>query len=200
MIRRFNRFELKYIIPAKIRDMLVGELQRNMVADEHGDGQGCYRLSSLYYDSPNYSAYWSKIEGIKYRRKLRLRTYGTVVDPQTHLGMVEIKQRINKTVQKRRLATTLPHALALCRADRSRSPFESPEDEQLAQEVELLVLSQNLQPACHISYLRQAWAGSIYESGLRITFDEQLQVTPPSEDYSLENKSYYFLHPDFVVT
>ena len=71
MIRRFNRFELKYILPLTRCARLIDELMDQIVPDRHGGSAG-YSVVSLYYDSPDLECFWSKIEGVKYRRKVRL--------------------------------------------------------------------------------------------------------------------------------
>jgi hypothetical protein len=72
MIRRFNRYELKYVVDARRYHALIDDLRHFMVPDSHGDPGGSYPVVSLYYDSPEFEAYYSKIEGLRFRRKLRL--------------------------------------------------------------------------------------------------------------------------------
>ena len=100
MIKRFNRYELKYVLPVQKSQQIAEDLRAFTRPDAHGEAEG-YRVVSLYYDSPWLDFFWAKIEGIKFRRKVRIRIY-----PDDLVGgqaMVEIKQRINRTVQKRRL-------------------------------------------------------------------------------------------------
>lgn len=177
-IRRFNRFELKYIIPVSQRDDLCEDLRHQMTTDAHGDGAGYYRVTSLYYDAPNFACYHSKIEGIKYRRKVRVRIYGRYVQNDDEIVHLEIKQRINRTVQKRRIRVPLKVANAIIRGE-TWPEFEDVQDQEVASEVQFLARRLDLEPACVISYLRQAWVGSEAESGLRITFDQALSYRGP---------------------
>jgi SPX domain protein involved in polyphosphate accumulation len=197
MIRRFNRFELKYVIPASEQPALVREIRRQMTPDTHGGERG-YRVTSLYYDSPDLRCYWSKREGIKFRRKVRIRSYGYATQAPTHPVMVEIKQRIDRTVQKRRVALPLASAYALCDGD----PIEESGDEldrDVISEVTLLVRVLALRPACVISYSRQAWLGGPYDPGLRLTFDTQLSCRGPERGLGSGGEACYFLPPDWVV-
>jgi hypothetical protein len=150
VIRRFNRFELKYILP---------------VSKTTG-----YPVVSLYYDSPDYACFWSKVEGLRFRRKVRLRIYpdGDIRDVRT--GSIEIKQRINKTVQKRRLELPLDQAEALC-AGRFEPKGLDPLDQQVADEVTYLSRSEQLAPAAITAYWRRAYEGRDENAGLRVTFD-----------------------------
>ena len=105
LVRKFNRFELKYLLPLKAAEALKHDLRANLVPDDHGDEAGAYGLTSLYYDSPDFRFYWEKVDGIKFRRKLRIRCYAAAepLTPQTPV-FVEIKQRHNRVTQKRRVA------------------------------------------------------------------------------------------------
>ena len=197
MIRRFNRFELKYIIPAAVRDALLPDLLQHMSPDSHGAG-GSYRVTSLYYDSQDLACYRAKIEGIKFRRKVRVRIYGDYEADPAALVMLEIKQRINRTVQKRRVDMPLSAALGLL-AGHGHETFLRPEDETVAAEVEYLARTLGLQPTCVITYLRQAYVGSRYESGLRVTFDGNLAVRGPEFGLGPGLPEHFFLPPDWMI-
>ena len=201
MIRLFNRFELKYIISASLRDTLLPVIQASMDPDPQGDN-GIYDITSLYYDSRNYQFFRSKVDGIKYRRKVRMRTYGDLTSSLDRLVMVEIKQRINRTTQKRRLALPLNQAFQLC-AGTTEIPFEldigEPRDLKVAQEVIYLARSLRLSPACVVGYRRQAFVGSMYEPGLRITFDCGLWCATPENGLSPPECRHCFLSQPWVV-
>src|SRR5215211_4232067 len=202
MIRRFNRFELKYVVTAALRDALLPEIRERMAVDPEGSDRGMYRVSSLYFDTPDLAFFRAKLDGIKFRRKLRIRIYGDHASGSDLPAMVEIKQRINRTVQKRRLALRTSQAYALCAGtlpvgDAGESILD-PRDAEVAGEVEFLVRSLHLSPTCVISYVRHAFLGGGYEPGLRLTFDERLRCAGP--EHGLEaTEHFYFLAPDQVV-
>ena len=110
VIRRFNRFELKYLLTLPQAERFKTALRAYLVPDEHGNGNGRYPLSSLYYDSPDLRCYREKVDGLKFRRKLRIRLYGDSLTNETPV-FVEIKQRLDRVTQKRRII--LPYAEAL---------------------------------------------------------------------------------------
>jgi hypothetical protein len=196
VIRRFNRFELKYLISAALQPLLVDEIQQQMSRDPHG-GDGGYRVTSLYYDSADLHCYWAKRDGIRYRRKLRLRRYGELALPGESV-MVEVKQRIDRTVQKRRVDLPLETAYALCDGRSIDKPAD-PLDAAVVGEVELLVRLLGLQPTCVISYLRQAWLGSQYEPGLRLTFDMNLSCSGPERGLGSGLAQHRFMPADCLV-
>ena len=198
VIRKFNRFELKYIIDAPLRDALCDELARNMRTDQYGDGDGEYRVTSLYYDSPDDACFRSKVAGIKYRRKVRVRTYGAHVDDPAALVHLEIKQRIDRTVRKRRIRVPLEDADALA-TGQGGVHLEDPADRAVAAEVELLAQTLQLRPACVISYQRRAWVGSEYEAGLRVTFDQLLRARGPERGLGPGLADHFFMPPTQLI-
>lgn len=198
-VRRFNRYELKYILDVRQYRALVNDLGNFMVPDAHGDGNGSYPIVSLYYDSPDLEAFYSKIEGLKFRRKLRLRIYPPGGDVRrAKVGHVEIKQRINRTVQKRRLVLPLQQAEALCRADLPEAEFDEL-DAAVASEVHYMVRAQQLRPTAVVSYIRQAFVAQRFDSGMRVTFDSNLRGRMSALRVNEAAKNHFFVHPGRLV-
>jgi VTC domain len=167
--RRFNRFELKYILPVAQCVRIIDELSHRIPPDRHGGERG-YPVVSLYYDSPQLECFWAKIEGIRFRRKLRLRIYPGDDITQVTRGSIEIKQRINKTVQKRRLELPLAQAEQLCMGRLSFDGLD-PLDTQVANEVTYLSRVLDLRPTAITAYWRRAFEGQEENVGIRVTFD-----------------------------
>jgi SPX domain protein involved in polyphosphate accumulation len=172
VIRRFNRFELKYILPVVQCADIIDDLRHQIGPDRHGGSQG-YDVVSLYYDSADYECFWAKIEGLKYRRKVRIRIYPGEDITRVSSAAVEIKQRINKTVQKRRLELPIEQAEELC-AGRLELTGLDAIDNQVAQEVTYLSLALDLRPTAVTAYRRRAFEGQGENAGLRITFDTRV--------------------------
>jgi hypothetical protein len=178
-VRKFNRFELKYLITPQQAEKFKGALRAYMHPDEHGIDNGRYALASLYFDSPDLRCYWEKEYGIRFRRKLRLRRYetGEALTEETPI-FVEIKQRVDRVTQKRRAVLPYRETLRLCN-DR-QIPDHAPEDKAVIEEIYVYLWQYNLRPASIVRYDRQAFIGSAYDLGLRVTFDTALtfQVHP----------------------
>jgi len=172
VIRRFNRFELKYILPVKQCAQIIDELRRQIAPDRHGGTDG-YAIVSLYYDSPAHDFFWAKIEGLKFRRKVRLRIYPGDDIRKVTTGSIEIKQRINKTVQKRRLELPLDQAEALCAGELPLTGLDAL-DMQVASEITYLSRSMDLLPTAITAYKRRAFEVHEENAGLRVTFDTQV--------------------------
>jgi hypothetical protein len=172
-LHAFNRYEIKYLVdnaavPA-LRERLAGRLRR----DSHA-GIGGYGVWSLYYDTDDLRFYWEKIEGLRFRRKIRIRHYGdrTGVDDDTTV-YVEIKQRVNRVTQKRRIA--LPYRLARELCDGRRLIEHAPPQRAFVQEVLGLVAGLDLRPVAITGYQRQAYVGTGADLGLRVTLDTRVR-------------------------
>ncbi len=166
MIREFNRYEQKYVMPISSAWRFRDALQPYMAADEHAGSENCYYINSLYFDSADLHCYWEKLDGLKFRRKVRMRSYGRGSSENCFL---EIKQRIDKTVQKRR--TKVATGDALNWLSQGAKSYDS--KDPVCSEVEYLRLRYELKPALYIGYRREAYVGR-YDPSLRITFDTDL--------------------------
>jgi SPX domain protein involved in polyphosphate accumulation len=194
-IRRFNRFELKYVVSLREAEAFRHALGAYLVADDHGDVGGSYGVASLYYDSPDYRFYWEKVDGIKFRRKLRIRHYdcGQPLTSDTPV-FVEIKQRLNRVTQKRRAILTYAQARQLC--DERRVPEHAPQDAAVIDEVTGMLWQYDLRPASLVRYSRQALLGTDYDLGLRVTFDRDLSYRAAGLALALnEEQSKMLLFP-----
>jgi hypothetical protein len=172
-LHEFNRFELKYVISLQQAERIKTDLKRYLVPDEHGHSNGRYALSSLYYDSPELRCYRENDGGLKFRRKLRIRRYetGEVFTDESPV-FVEIKQRYDRVTQKRRTIMPYHEALRLCN-DR-QIPDHGPGDKALIEEIYVFLWQYNLRPTSIVRYDRQAFTGTAYDRGLRVTFDTWL--------------------------
>jgi SPX domain protein involved in polyphosphate accumulation len=197
-IRNFNRFELKYLLPLRQAEEMKAALSAFLIPDEHGDDGGRYSLASLYFDSPDLRCYREKQDGLRFRRKLRIRVYGTgdVFSDETHV-FVEIKQRVDRVTQKRRALVPYREAVRLC-YDR-KLPNHSEKDRAFFEEVYVYLWQHNLQPANIVKYDRQAFIGTKYDVGLRVTFDTNLSFQAYPLHLHEQRSSLPMLSPHWVV-
>ncbi|MFI5937489.1 polyphosphate polymerase domain-containing protein [Actinoplanes sp. NPDC051494] len=172
-LHAFNRYEIKYLVPSGDLPVLRAELAGRMDADSHGDSSG-YGVWSVYYDTADLRFYWEKIEGLRFRRKLRIRHYGdrSTIDDDT-IVYVEIKQRVNKVTQKRRVG--LPYHLALDLCDRQVMVEHEPGQRAFLEEVLELVSGLRLRPVAMTGYQREAFVGRDADVGLRVTVDQRIR-------------------------
>jgi SPX domain protein involved in polyphosphate accumulation len=199
-IKYFNRYELKYVLNRGQYDQVAEELATYMEPDPHSDDGGRYLVTSLYYDTVDHKAYWDKIDGHRFRRKLRIRVYDAQMVSSDTSCFVEIKQRTNKTLQKKRLILPYSSAVALCGSGKGMDGT-SEADQAVIEEVQYLYSTLQLGPACIVTYDRLAFNGSEYDPGLRITFDTTLKCR--THDLTLLSQGYtenhFFLPPQWCI-
>ena len=181
-IKDFNRLELKYRVRHDTIAPFVEALGPYLVPDENNGPDGGYPIFSIYADSPELDCFWEKIEGLKYRRKVRFRRYG-----QSDEVWLEIKQRIDRTLQKRRIRWPLErvHEVFFDEAGLREDLLQEPYDRVLG-EILFLWRHYDLRPTMGTSYQRRAYFAA-NESDLRITFDTRVQFHPT--DLRLDTKS-----------
>ena len=89
-LHAFNRFELKYLVPRSQLEAIREELTGRMEPDPHAGPSG-YGVWSVYYDTAQLRFYREKIEGLKFRRKLRIRRYGEALGELSTDGPVSVE-------------------------------------------------------------------------------------------------------------
>lgn len=192
-VRAFNRFELKYMIHHSQARALLKLIGAHVDHDPHAGRDGFYKIVSLYYDSPDLSCYWEKMDGEKYRRKVRVRTYGESPDE----AFLEIKQRYNLNVQKRRCR--YPFGVVDREMEAIRNgPYEGGVD-PVFDEVFNIVRRRTLEPKLIISYNRAAFFDR-YRSDLRITLDRNIKYR--SQCLGLQEnrlKGKYVIPPTMMI-
>ena len=199
-IKTINRYELKYLLHHDQARAVASALEGRTAPNSYAGEQGAYTITSLYFDTADYKAYWDKLEGHEFRRKVRVRVYGEdQVTPDT-LVFLEIKQRLNRALEKRRVQ--LPHQMttSLQHLDRHFDAF-SADDRVVLEEVCYLANALQLRPACVVRYRRVALDGDEFDPGLRITFDTELKGR--IHDLSLLSQGWsedkYFVPPTFCI-
>lgn len=195
MIKRFNRYEIKYSIPVSALAVLKKDLELFLGRDPHASESGFYSIASLYFDTPDLDCYRNKLDGLLFRRKLRIRVY-----PEQDNGMafVEIKQRVNRTVQKRRLPMTLKDAYAMC-SGATHFKLSEADDQEIADEVHFLVTALRLRPKNVIAYTRLAYVGHMVDPGLRLTFDTLVRTRQADFDLEVPKKMHIAFPANMAV-
>jgi hypothetical protein len=194
--RAFNRYEVKYVVPQRKADAFIQELEPYLVTDPHGRDEWGYMVQSVYWDSDDLALFWEKVEGLERRRKLRLRRYGA---DSEHV-FVEIKQRLDRTVQKRRTQWSLDQARRAFDLGQPLSSDDGPDPgDDVGREALEMFHRYRLRPRMSVSYIRKAYFCR-YEPGLRITFDRMIRFDPFRLDVSEPSDGgRYMLDPRLTV-
>ena len=163
-----NRFEVKYLVATKAIPGLIEEFAEYTIPDPHDPGDG-YRIHSVYWDTTDFRFFWEKIEGTKFRRKLRFRRYGELASV-----FAEVKQREDRTVQKRRLVWT-PEEMADVFGDGDTPvDWDRAARDPVSTEIALMIERLQLRPRMAVHYRRRALFGR-FDPELRLTFDGRIQ-------------------------
>jgi hypothetical protein len=188
-----NRFEVKYLVDTRALPELSAALGEYVVPDPHAGGQEGYGVFSIYWDSPDFKLFWEKVEGLKYRRKFRLRRY--VGSDQVYL---EIKQRHDRTLQKRRSRWPVER-VARGFGDGTSFDWDAVGDDPVGAEAVLLAQSLNLRPRIGILYRRRALFGT-FDPELRVTFDSRIQYRTAGLDIARPfDTGKYVLDPRVTI-
>lgn len=201
-IKAFYRRELKFIIRTDQMQPFIADVAPYLHHDPHAGKARFYRNNSLYYDTENYQAYWQKLEGLKHRRKLRIRIYGDQFVKPDDECFVEIKERIDVAVRKRRIIIPYKDARILCSQGQINPRLMSEKDKPVIDEIVHLVLLFQLQPACILRYDRMAFNGHPhYDPSLRITLDTNCRARIHDIDYcsSTPEEMKFFLSPQLCI-
>ena len=172
------RHEFKHNLNPAQDLLLASRLRKLFPHDKNADSHGCYRVSSLYFDTPADRALRQKIDGVNQREKFRLRYYN---DDLSFIRL-EKKYKINGLCGKRSARITAEEVRLLLQGDIS---FLLQSGDPLLQELYSKMNGQLLAPRTIVTYDREAF---LYEPGnVRITLDRNLRSGGSSLD---------FLNPD----
>lgn len=173
----FKRYELKYLMSARQKEMLVEVMKPYMALDQFGHST----IRNIYYDTDTYRLIRRSLEKPEYKEKLRVRSYAKANG--TSDVFVEVKKKYKSVVYKRRIVIPEHQAVDwLC--GNSACPKES----QISREIDyFLSFYGELHPAVCLSYEREAFY-SLGGDDFRVTFDENILYR--ENDLSLQAEIY----------
>ncbi len=105
---KYGRYELKYFLPFNRAEELIDQVKMHIKPDPHAivtDGLPKYSIQSVYLDTEDLKLYYEKLDGLRDRKKFRIRTY---CRPNEDTDVFfEIKYRYNTQVMKDRAKFSL---------------------------------------------------------------------------------------------
>lgn len=196
-LHSFNRYEIKYLLDEFKVPALREELTKRMGSDPYSP-HGGYPVTSLYYDTPDLRFYWEKIEGLRFRRKLRMRLYGEPAACTDDTSVqIEIKQRVNRVTQKRRIA--LPYGEARRWLDARQQIRCDADQRPFVEEVTTLIGNLDLRPIVTTGYLREAFVGRDADLGLRVTIDHKVHGRDRDFHFASGAENRYIIPPKLAI-
>ncbi len=168
------RHEIKHTISPGDDLILASRLRNLFPHDENAGSHGVYRVSSLYFDTPNDTALRQKLDGVNCREKFRLRHY----NGDLSFIRLEKKSKRDGLGCKRSTRLTREQVASLLKGD---IQFLLDSGDQLLQELYSKMKGQLLAPRTVVTYDREAF---LYTPGnVRVTIDRNLRTGLCSLDF-----------------
>lgn len=159
----FQRYELKYMLTRKQKELLLKVMEPYMKLDQYGRTT----IRNIYFDTDNYRLIRHSIEKPAYKEKLRIRSYSRSEEGSP--VFVELKKKYKSVVYKRRIVMPEQQAMDwLC------GNADHPEKSQIADEIDYFRQFYGaLYPSVFLTYEREAYY-SLTGDSFRVTFDENI--------------------------
>ena len=168
-----SRHEEKYILTYAQYAVLRQRVLQVLQPDKNGDG-GTYTISSLYFDDPEDTGLYEKLDGLRLHTKYRLRTYncdGSFIKLERKDKMGILTKKTSASIQKDQLPL-------LTQPGQGDALLES------LHSLYTQLQAGGYRPKVGVRYVRDAF----YHPGsdLRVTFDRELEAIPPNEKVLLD--------------
>ncbi len=178
------RFEYKYFVPNSKLDLLRSLIAPFTTLDKFAASrpEQEYTVRSIYFDTPDFECYHTKIDGQKHRNKVRLRGYNK--EKSTNTVFLEIKRKYEAPILKNRapmkygFAKSLFHGVNPELFIQNTDKFQDARDN--ASKFMYNVYARKMRPVVCVIYEREPYLSKTNDEGnnLRITFDKNLRGTP----------------------
>ncbi|HAB54017.1 MAG: hypothetical protein A2315_10510 [Ignavibacteria bacterium RIFOXYB2_FULL_35_12] len=172
------KFEHKYLIPESKFPKIKNAMLPYLTHDENAvrNGNTGYTVRSIYFDTPQLRYYFEKIEGMKIRKKIRIRVYDDYTEEK--VAFLEIKRKNENYVSKNRscvLFQNLDKFFSASKVENLILPAEANVSRiDDAKQFLFYFKHENLRPILLITYEREPFV-SRFDGNLRITFDKNLR-------------------------
>lgn len=199
---KFERKEYKYFVPQELQSELRKRLLQQMVHDPfcRDREQNQYCVRSIYLDTDSLLFYHEKIDGIRIRKKLRVRVYNDIEARSP--AFLEIKRKFENTVFKERIKIPLPHTATVLNGANLQILNEKASFSDAATLGKFIYLIKRLKLLTRVlvTYEREAFQG-IDDPSLRITFDLNARSfpNPRLEDIYREQDLTTFTGNQFIL-
>lgn len=163
--RQGFRHEWKHAITPSDADALRRRLSAIMRKDRNGNGR--YRVRSLYFDNPYDKALREKLDGLAMREKFRIRCY----NGDASYIRLEKKSKLDALCRKDSAPLTNEQCLRLLRGD---TDWMKTAEDPLIAELHAKMHYQLLRPRTLVEYTREAY---VYPHGnVRVTLDSDIRT------------------------
>ena len=198
------KFEYKYLVPIELLSELRTLISPFMEKDsymEMGVPSG-YTVRSIYFDNSQYNDYHEKINGLKVRKKIRIRGYNEHI--HKNIVYLEIKRKNNKLIYKQRAPVEYKNLRKLFNtSDTERyiltdNGFKNAIEN--SQRFFFHIHKNSLLPVVLAIYEREAYFGK-FNHLLRVTFDKNIRssIQPDIHELFCEENITYSITNHFIL-
>lgn len=170
----FARYEFKYLLGSLLCQRIEKEVIHFMDYDgfSHPEFDNKYPVRSLYFDNLLSSNYYEKTDGIKTRRKFRIRTYADQKDTISPI-FLEAKGRHNERTYKTRIEIRSEHIPLFTHSTNYSGLISLYEGSDLIESFVYEKIRKRVKPVVLVDYMRRPYT-SPFDTNFRLTFDGQL--------------------------
>ena len=183
------RYEFKYLLNKKISDQIEKEARNFMIYDGHVNKEldNKYFVRSLYFENNFSSNFYEKADGMKIRKKYRLRTYSNFFDPKVPI-FFEVKGRTSERTYKRRMNIKNKYLNSFLSKSQNFNLLNLYPNNGMIRNFIFDSFRKNLKPRILVDYKRRPY---INKFGLyfRLTFDTNLLSSKTNNLFSNDKYS-----------
>jgi len=196
-IQEFSRFEFKYILNEDLKEKVEKQIQYFMKYDGyvHPEFNNSYFVRSLYFDSPSSFNFYEKIDGIKKRKKFRLRTYDKSFGKSALF--IEQKGRNVNRVFKHRTRIEENDVKKFYNADDFHHLVTNYSDMKIINEFIIDTVKRKISPVVLVDYIRRPYI-SDYDINFRVTFDSKI-MAKASRTLFPDNDNFIHCLPGYTI-
>jgi hypothetical protein len=179
-VQEFARYEFKYFLDKQTRDSLEADISTFMKYDGyvHPEIDNAYFVRSMYFDNSIAKNYYEKIDGIRLRRKFRIRTYTKTRDEKVPLFLEQKGRYIDRTF-KTRVPIDYDILQSFENNNNRFSLLEALPNVPLIEEFVFESARLHIKPSVLVDYVRRPYI-SHYDLNFRVTFDSQIRAAAAS--------------------
>ncbi|MEQ8159428.1 MAG: polyphosphate polymerase domain-containing protein [Mesotoga sp.] len=185
-----GRHELKYYISCFDYISLKSKIRHIMEVDRNGNGNGDYKIISLYFDDIYNSAYCEKISGTDNRTKYRIRIYNfsdSVIKLEKKTRKGDLTQKVSRVISRDEYEEIMKGRVSFLLEERPHEFIDFYEG----------IKNRTLKPKVLVRYNREAYC--LRAANLRITFDGNLSTGNNNLDLFDRNGSFTRSMSDLMI-
>jgi hypothetical protein len=173
-IQTFSRYEFKYLLDKKVSESIAIESEKFMDYDgyTHPTLGNMYFVRSLYFDNFLSSNFFEKVDGMRIRRKFRLRTYSDEFNKNIPIFLEE-KGRNNQRTFKERVLINHNHYELFLDSNKSFDLLNLYPGNDLIERFVFNINRKRLTPKVLVDYNRKPLVNK-HGLAFRLTFDSHI--------------------------